>query len=105
MRGSQGLSGRRGGAVGAAGAQVLDALAANLAAEQQELAHQDFVLFRQLLSPVQVRRSPPRPPSPDIAAPALQSLSRLIRQICKKEVQKAVANKATALPPLGRLRG
>mmetsp|Transcript_21092 Transcript_21092/g.63458 ORF Transcript_21092/g.63458 Transcript_21092/m.63458 type:complete len:540 (-) Transcript_21092:1209-2828(-) len=33
--------------------RVLDALAANLAAEQQELAHQDFVLFRELLSPVQ----------------------------------------------------
>lgn len=38
--------------------RVLDALAANLAAEQQELAHQDFVLFRELLSPVQVRETP-----------------------------------------------
>lgn len=33
--------------------QVLEALAANLAAEQRELAHQDWMLFRELLSPVQ----------------------------------------------------
>lgn len=33
--------------------QVLEALAANLESEQRELAHQDWVLFRELLSPVQ----------------------------------------------------
>lgn len=33
--------------------QVLEALEANLQAEQRELAHQDWVLFRELLSPVQ----------------------------------------------------
>lgn len=33
--------------------RVLEALAVNLAAEQQELARQDWVLFRELLSPVQ----------------------------------------------------
>ena len=32
---------------------LLDALGANLASEQQELARQDFVLFRQLLTPIQ----------------------------------------------------
>lgn len=37
---------------------MLEALAANLAAEQRELARQDWVLFRELLSPVQV----PLPP-------------------------------------------
>lgn len=35
--------------------RLLDALGANLAAEQRELARQDFVLFRQLLTPIQVR--------------------------------------------------
>jgi hypothetical protein len=34
--------------------RLLDALGANLAAEQKELARQDFVLFRQLLTPIQV---------------------------------------------------
>lgn len=34
--------------------RLLEALAANLAAEQRELARQDFVLFRQLLTPIQV---------------------------------------------------
>jgi hypothetical protein len=33
--------------------RLLDALGANLAAEQKELARQDFVLFRQLLTPIQ----------------------------------------------------
>lgn len=34
--------------------RLLDALGDNLAAEQKELARQDFVLFRQLLTPIQV---------------------------------------------------
>ena len=44
--------------------RLLDALGANLAAEQKELARQDFVLFRQLLTPIQVCRV--RAPKPSV---------------------------------------
>lgn len=74
MSGKSGLGGGR---------QVLEALAANLAAEQQELAHQDFVLFRELLSPVQV--PPLRPPAsaltlPDISGPMPHSVPDILSQ-------------------------